>query len=103
MPPTRGRWNRSGGCIDTLAAIFAAIAAVIGAALVCWRWSVGRDLAAMAATHPSGAGGIAQLPAGSPAAVSGTLRGRAPLTAGVSGTPCAAFKAEIGREDVTYE
>jgi len=89
--------------MDTLLAIFAAIAAIIGAALVWWRWSVGRELAAMAATHPSGAGGIARLPAGSPAAVSGTLRVRAPLTAEFSGKPCAYFKAEIEREEVYYE
>src|ERR1043166_1354557 len=100
MPQTRGRWNRSGGCMDTLLAIFAAIAAVIGAALVWWRWSVGRELTAMAATHPSGAGGIPQLPVGSAAAVSGTLRVRAPLTAEFSGQPCAYFKAEIEREEV---
>jgi len=68
-----------------------------------WRWSVGRELAAMAATHPSGGGGIAQLPVGSPAAVSGTLRVRSPLTAEFSGKPCAYFKAEIEREEVYYE
>ena len=57
----------------------------------------------MAATHPSGAGGIAQLPVGSPAAVSGTLRVRSPLAAEFSGKPCAYFKAEIEREEVYYE
>jgi hypothetical protein len=89
--------------MDTLLAIFAAVAAIIGAALLWWRWSVGRELAAMAATHPSGAAGIAQLAAGSAAAVSGTLRVRAPLTAEFSGRPCAYFKAEIEREEVYYE
>ena len=89
--------------MDILLSVFAAIAAVIGAALLWWRRSVGRELAAMAATHPSGAGGIAQLPAGSPAAVSGTLRVRSPLTAEFSGRPCAYFNAEIEREEVYYE
>src|SRR5437667_3098446 len=95
--------TQSGERMDTLLAIFAAIAAIIGAGLLWWRWSVGRELAAMAATHPSGASGIAQLPPGSPAAVSGTLRVRAPLTAEFSGKPCAYFKAEIEREEVYYE
>ena len=89
--------------MDILLLVFAGIAAIIGAALLWWRWSVGRELAAMAATHPSGAGGIAQLPAGSPAAVKGTLRVRSPLTAEFSGKPCAYFKAEIEREEVYYE
>ena len=89
--------------MDILLAVFAGIAALISAALLWWRWSVGRELAAMAATHPSGGGGIAQLPVGSPAAVSGTLRVRSPLTAEFSGKPCAYFKAEIEREEVYYE
>src|SRR5437588_7794879 len=57
----------------------------------------------MAATHPSGASGIAQLSVGSAAALSGTLRVRSPLTAEFSGKPCAYFKAEIEREEVYYE
>src|SRR5947209_2574643 len=89
--------------MDLLLSIFAAAAAVIGAALLWWHWSVGRELAAMAATHPSGASGVAQLAVGSPAAVSGTLRVRSPLTAEFSGKPCAYFKAEIEREEVYYE
>lgn len=89
--------------MDILLAVFAAIAAIIGAALLWWRWSIGRELAAMAATHPSGAGGIAQLPPGSAASVSGTLRVRSPLTAEFSAKPCAYFKAEIEREEVYYE
>src|SRR5438552_4168706 len=89
--------------MDILLSVFGGIAAVIGAALLWWRWKVGRELGAMAATHPSGAGGIAQLPVGSPAAVSGTLRVRSPLAAEFSGKPCAYFKAEIEREEVYYE
>jgi hypothetical protein len=89
--------------MDVLLSVLGGIAAMIGAALLWWRWTVRRELTAMAATHPSGAGGVAQLAVGSPAAVSGTLRVRSPLTAEFSGKPCAYFKTEIEREEVYYE
>lgn len=89
--------------MDILPAVFAAIAAVIGAGLMWWRYSVGKELAAMAATHPGGAGTIAQQAPGTAVAVNGTLRVRTPLTAEFSQKPCAYFKAEIEREEVYYE
>jgi len=89
--------------MDTLLAVFAAIAAIIGLGLTWWRWRVSRELAAMAATLPTGAGTIAQQPPGAAVSVQGTLRVREALTAEFSGKPAAYYIAEIEREETYYE
>jgi E3 Ubiquitin ligase len=88
--------------MDTLLAVFAAIAALIGLGLVWWRSRVTRELNVMGSIDVSGAGTIAAQSPGQVVEVAGTLRVRTPLTAEFSGKPCAYFKAEIEREEVYY-
>ena len=89
--------------MDTLLAVFAAIAALIGLGLLWWRTRVKRELNVMTSVEVSDAGTVAAQPPGQVVEVAGTLRVRVPLTAEYSGKPCAWFKAEIEREEVYYE
>jgi hypothetical protein len=89
--------------MNILLAVFAAIAAIIGLALLWWRWRVSRELTVMTSVEVSGAGAVAALPPGQVIEVAGTLRVRTPLTAEFSQKPCAYFIAEIEREEVYYE
>jgi hypothetical protein len=89
--------------MNVVLAVFAGIAAIIGLALLWWRWRVMRELKVMSSVEVSGAGGVAAMPPGQMVEVAGTLRVRQPLTAEFSGKPCAYYKAEIEREEVYYE
>jgi E3 ubiquitin ligase len=89
--------------MNTVFAIIAAIAAVIGAGLLWWRRSVGGEIAIMASTLTSAAGEVAKLAPGTLTEVKGTLRVREPLTAEFSRQPCAYFKSEIERKETYWE
>lgn len=89
--------------MNIVLAVFAGIAAIIGLALLWWRWRVVRELRIMSSVDLSGAGSVAAMPPGQVVEVAGTLRVRQPLTAEFSGQPCAYFKCEIEREEVYYE
>jgi len=89
--------------MNVVVAVFAGIAAIIGLALLWWRWRVVRELRIMSSVEVSGAGSVAAMPSGQIVEVAGTLRVRQPLMAEFSGKPCAYYKAEIEREEVYYE
>lgn len=89
--------------MNIVLAVFAGIAALIGLALLWWRFRVMRDLRVMSSVEVSGAGSVAAMPPGQVVEVAGTLRVRQPLNAEFSGRPCAYYKCEIEREEVYYE
>ena len=87
--------------MNPVLAIIAAVAALAGLGLLWWRRSVGREIAVMAETPTTPAGGVAKLAPGTLTEVKGTLR--EPLTGEFSNKPCAYFKAEIEREETYWE
>ena len=89
--------------MNTVLAIIAAAAALVGAGLLWWRRSVGGEIALMASTQASPAGEAGTLAPGTLVEVKGTLRVREPLAAEFSGKPCAYFKSEIEREETYWE
>ena len=89
--------------MNIVIAVFAAIAAIVGALLMWWRSRVTRELNVMSSVEVSGAGTVAALPPGQVVEVVGTLRVRTPIAAEFSKKPCAWFKAEIEREETYYE
>src|SRR5690242_10155455 len=93
----------AGGIMNIVIAVFAGIAAIIGLALLWWRFRVMRELRVMSSVEVSGAGSVATMPPGQVVEVAGTLRVRQPLNAEFSGRPCAYYKCEIEREEVYYE
>ena len=89
--------------MDWVFAIIGGILVLVGAGLLWWRRSVGKELAVMASTPTSGAGTVAAQTPGTLVEVKGTLRVREPLRGEFSGQPCAYYKAEIEREETYYE
>ncbi len=83
--------------------ILALILAGIGLLCLWWRNSTNKEIVLMASTPRSTAAQAAQTAPGTLVEVAGTLRCQTPIVSEFAKQPCAYYKAEITREEVTYD